>query len=89
MPIEESIEALVTRGATFEVLLDRETLSSIADLVLRLGQQEARRAGAILPSHMQRTFNERTEAEREGMRSAVANVVRALALVGIIDAHEV
>jgi hypothetical protein len=79
------LEVLAEEGAGMTVDLGDEVLDGVADLVLRLHQGEARRAGAILPRQMLRPYTERREVERIGMRSACKHVVMALVLMGIID----
>ncbi|HBZ69304.1 MAG TPA: hypothetical protein DEP35_06010 [Deltaproteobacteria bacterium] len=85
MATHAELEHLVTLGRDLEVALSDRTLAEVADLVLRLHQDHARRAGAILPSAMQRAYYERGEMERDGMRSAVKHVLMALVLLDIIE----
>jgi hypothetical protein len=79
------LEVLAEEGKDMTVDLGEEVLDGVADLVLRLHQEDARSHGAILPRHMMRPYLERRESERAGMRSAVKHVVMALVLMGIID----
>ncbi len=79
------LEALAAKGRDIRAALDERALSEIAELVLLLHQRTAREAGAILPAHMLRTYKERDEGERAGMRAAVEHVVVALVLLGIVD----
>jgi len=71
-------------SADFVCALGDEELDRIADLTLRLHQRSARRAGALLPDHMMRTYAERSETERDGLRSAVKHVVCSLVLLDIV-----
>jgi hypothetical protein len=79
------LEHLAAKAREVRVALDEHALSEIAKLVLILHQDAARSAGAILPAHMLRTYMERDESERAGMRAAVEHVVVALVLLGVID----
>jgi len=79
------LDELAAQGKECQVALSDAMLNRIADLTLRLHQQAAREAGAILPPHMMRTFSERPDSERAGMRSAVQHVIIALVLLDIID----
>lgn len=79
------LDALVAKGREVRAALDEHALGEVADLVLRLHQQAAREAGAILPAHMMRSYRERDEGERAGMRSAVEHVIVALVLLGVIE----
>jgi hypothetical protein len=79
------LEALAARGADIRSSLDPNALGEVAALVLLLHQRQAREAGAILPPHMMRTYQERSDSEREGMRAACEHVIVALVLLGVID----
>lgn len=68
-----------------ECVLGDAELDRIADLTLRLHQARARRSGALLTQLQCRPYAERSETERDGMRSAVRHVVMALALLDIIQ----
>lgn len=65
--------------------LPPHVLDEVADLTLRIHQASARAAGALLPPAMTRTYSERREDERHGMRSAVEHVVEALVLLDLIE----
>ena len=80
-----TLAALVALASGMRVGLGDAELDRIADLALRIMQAQARAAGAILPGHMQRTYAERSDSERQGMRSAVANVVCSLVLLEFIE----
>ena len=82
------LDSLVAKAGEVTVQLDRRALSEAADLVLRLMQAQTREVGGLLPPAMARSFMERSENEREGMRSAVLQVVVALALLGYIEPSE-
>jgi len=82
------LDELVVQGREVKCALGKGALSEVADLVLRLHADEARAKGALLPPHMMRTFMQRDESEREGMRAAVKHVLVALVLLGIIESPE-
>jgi hypothetical protein len=63
-------------------------LDKVGDLSLRLMQDQARQAGALLAPAMTRSYMQRSDNEREGMRAACKHVVVALVLLGIIDAPD-
>ena len=65
--------------------LDDDVLDAVADLVLRLHQGEARRAGALLTRAMMRNYLERRGSERAGMRFACRHVLTALVLLGVVE----
>jgi len=79
------LEWLVREGRDVECSLSEQELATVADLVLRLHQDHARRAGAVLPARLSRGFAERDETERDGMQAAVSYVIRALVLLGYIE----
>lgn len=79
------LEALAAKGDDVRAALDEAALSEVAALVLMLHQRAARTAGAILPSAMMRTYAQRPESERAGMRAAVEHVIVALVLLGVVD----
>jgi hypothetical protein len=81
LPVSRLVKNLVNGAAR---LSDAE-LDRIGDLALRIMQDQARAAGAILPGHMQRSYFERSEGERQGARSALSNVLSALILLDFID----
>ena len=72
-------------GADLSVAFPDPTLDEVADLVLRRHQVGARNAGALLSSAQQRTYLERGETERLGMRSAVVHVLHALLLLDLVE----
>jgi hypothetical protein len=82
------LDDLTIEGRDVQCALSDAMLSRVADLVLRLHQDKARQSGAVLPPHMLRSYAERPETEREGMRSACRYMVVALVLLGIIDAPD-
>ena len=83
--MRHNLQELAAQAKDVRANLAPEALAEIAALVLILHQQAARGAGAILPAHMLRTYAQRDEGEREGMRAAVEHVVVALVLLGVID----
>lgn len=86
MNADAHLQRLAELGAGTTCELGRATLDQVADLVIRLHQVTAQRAGAILGIDMMRTYEQRTDIEREGMRAAVRHVLTALVLLDIIDA---
>jgi hypothetical protein len=85
---EGKLEALAAQGDELRNALDTRALAEVADLTLRLHQHKARSKGAILPAHMMRSYAERDETERAGMRAACEHVIVALILLGVIDPPE-
>lgn len=79
------LDHLVAKAGDIRAALDEHALSQVAELVLLLHQRAARDAGAILPAHMLRTYMQRDETERAGMRAAVEHVIVALVLLKVID----
>jgi hypothetical protein len=82
---DAELEALMVRARGLRNNLSDAELDRIGDLALRIMQDQARAAGAILPGHMQRSYFERSEGERQGARSALSNVLSALILLDFID----
>jgi hypothetical protein len=82
------LDELTVQGRDVQCALSDAMLSRVADLVLRLHQDETQRQGAILPPAMMRSYTQRSESEREGMRAACKHVVVALVLLGVIDAPD-
>lgn len=82
------LDELTMQGREVKCALGKEALSEVADLVLRLHQDECLQQGVILPHAMMRTYRERGETERDGMRAACKHVLVALVLLGIIDAPD-
>ena len=82
---ERRLESLAVLGRTLDVHLPEHVLAEVADLTLRLHQESARNAGAILPSAMTRSYTERGESEQAGMRSAVVHVLAALVLLDLVE----
>lgn len=80
-----SLDALVVRAFELETTLGDDEAARVADLALRIAQQKTRRAGGLLAPGQQRTYIERSEVERAGLRSLVHDVVTSLVLLGIID----
>jgi len=83
--LDAELESLVCLARDLRVDLSPSTLAEIADLTLRLHQDHARQAGAILSGGMARSYRERSEQEREGLASAVQHVLMALVLLDIIE----
>lgn len=79
----ESNERLAAQEGLPE--LPDELLADLADLVLRLHARSARKAGAILSPAMLRTYAQRSETERLGMRAAVQHVFHALILRKVVS----
>jgi hypothetical protein len=79
------LSTLAASAKGMRTALGDHELDHIADLALRIMQGQTRAAGGVMPGHMQRTYGERSDSERQGMRSAVANVICALVLLEIID----
>jgi len=82
------LDELTVQGREVKCALGKAALSEVADLVLRLHQDETMQQGVILPHAMMRPYRERPETERDGMRSACKHVLVALVLLGIIDSPE-
>jgi hypothetical protein len=82
------LDTLAAQGDTVRIALTEQKLGEVADLMLRLHQQTAREKGAILPDHMMRSYLQRSDSERAGMRSAVGHALVALVLLGYIEAPE-
>lgn len=82
------LDELMVQGREVKCALGKAALAEVADLVLRLHQDEARQNGAILPPVMMRPYRGRTETEQEGMRASCKHVLVALVLLGIIDAPD-
>lgn len=82
---ETSLDQLVAQAVTVKTTLSDEEAARIADLALRIAQQRTRGAGGLLTAGQQRTYTERSETERAGLRSLVHDVVTSLVLLGIID----
>lgn len=81
----QDLEQLAASGAVMTHQLGAATLDQVADLTLRLHRNAARAGGAILPARLSRSYDQLTETERLGMRSAVVHVLTSLVLLGIID----
>jgi hypothetical protein len=79
------LERLAAQGEDVRAALDEHALADVAALAHLLIRDHSRRAGAILPAHAMRTYAERSESEREGMRAAVEHVIVALVLLKYID----
>lgn len=79
------LDMLAARAREVNVQLGEPALDELADLVLRLHQNAARRASAILTPLMTRSYGEMTRTEREGMRCAVRFVIQALVLLQHIE----
>jgi hypothetical protein len=82
------LDELTVQGREMKCALGKPALTELADLVLRLHQDATTQQGVILPHAMMRSYRERSEDEREGMRSACKHVLVALVLLGIIDAPD-
>lgn len=82
---ETSLDQLVARALELETTLGDDVAATVADLSLRIAQAKTRRAGGLLAPGQQRTYTERTEVERAGLRSLVHDIVTSLVLLGIID----
>lgn len=80
-----NLDALAHEALTFEVTLGRAQLDEAADLTRRILQAKVRASGGLLPPALQRTYAECSETERDGMRSAVCQVLVSLCLLGIVD----
>ena len=82
---DAELDALVVQARGVVSGLGDGELDRLGDLARRLMADQARTAGAVLPAHLQRTYSALSDGERQGSRSAVANVVTALVLLGFID----
>lgn len=82
---DAELDRLVALGRDLQVTISDHELAQVADLVLRLHQDQTRRAGAILPAPMLRTYREREASEREGMRAACKHVLLSLVLLDVIE----
>jgi hypothetical protein len=86
MPEHLNLDSLASLDLSVD--LPPETLHAVADLVLRLHQRSAREHGAILNAHMLRTYQDRSETERLGFRSAVRHVLHALLLLDVVQLRQ-
>jgi len=82
---DAELDALVVRARGLRTNLGDGELDRIGDLALRIMQDQVRAAGGVMPAHMQRSYTQRTDAERQGSRSALGNILSALILLGFID----
>ncbi|HZZ54773.1 MAG TPA: hypothetical protein VFE26_10875 [Trebonia sp.] len=82
---DAELDVLMTQARGMRTTLDEATLDRLGDLARRIMADQVRRAGGVLPAHLQRTYRAMSDAERQGSRSAVHNVVCALILLGFID----
>jgi hypothetical protein len=80
-----SLQHLTEQARTLDCALGNPELDRLADLTLRIMQDATRRAGGLLTEMQSRTYAERSDAEREGMRSTMKHVVFALVLLEVID----
>lgn len=80
-----SLQHLAEESLTVECALSDDELGLVADLMLRIMQRHARARGALLTQMQGRSYAERSDVEREGLRSAVKHALVALVLLGIID----
>jgi hypothetical protein len=81
----ENLESLTVLGRDVTIALSDARLDQVADLILRLHQQRVRRVGGILTPLQARDYAEHTVSEREGMRAAIVEVLRALVLLDLIE----
>jgi hypothetical protein len=81
----KSVQQLVEQARTLECGLGRSELDRIADLMLRIMQDSTLRAGCLLTETQSLTYAERSDAEREAMRSAVRHILFSLILLDIVD----
>ncbi len=80
-----NLDELAGLGAHLTIAVGDPLLEDVADLTLRLHQEGARRAGAVLTADMLRPYTARSEVERAGLRAAVVHVLKALVLLDIIE----
>ena len=80
-----NLDHLTVAGRDLDVSLSDARLDQIADLILRLHQQRVRRVGGILTPLQARDYAEHAASERQGMRSAIIEVIRALVLLDLIE----
>jgi hypothetical protein len=80
-----NLDELAPLGVHLTIGVGDSSLGEVADLTLRLHLMQAQRAGAVLTADMLRSYAERSEVERDGMRSAVLHVLKALVLLDIIE----
>jgi hypothetical protein len=85
MATHGELERLAALGRDLDVKLRDRSLDDVADLALRLLQQGTRSRSGLLTPSMVRSYAERTDVEREGMRSAIVHVLRALVLLDLIE----
>lgn len=79
---------LARRGAGMALPWPDESLHEVAALALAIGQERTRAAGVLLSSAQARSYGERSEVERAGVRAAVRDAVVALVLAGYIELPE-
>jgi hypothetical protein len=85
MTIAYNLEELTTLGRDVDINLSDALLDQIGDLILRLHQARMRRVGGILTPLQARDYADHTASERQGMRAAILEVIRALVLLELID----
>jgi len=82
---DQELERLTVFGRDVEVSLSDARLDQVADLILRLHQSRVKRVGGILTPLQARDYAEHTASERQGMRAAVVEVIRALVVLDLIE----
>lgn len=80
-----NLDHLTVAGRDLDVALSDARLDQVADLILRLHQQRVRRVGGVLTLLQARDYAEHTPSERQGMRAAIVEVIRALVLLDLIE----
>lgn len=82
------LDELTVQGRDVKVAIGRAAMTEVADLTLRLHLDRAKREGAVLTPAMLRTYRQRSEDERDGLRASCEHMLVALVLLGIIDAPD-
>jgi hypothetical protein len=80
-----NLEQLTVLGRDLDIALSDARLDQVADLILRLHQRRVKRVGGILTLLQARDYAEHTASERQGMRAAIVEVIRALVLLDLIE----
>lgn len=80
-----NLDELQELGRHVDVSLSDAILDDVSDLILRIHQARVRRVGGLLTPLMARSYAQHTAAERQGMRSAVIEVIKALVLLDLIE----
>lgn len=85
MTTDGNLEQLTALGRDIDIALSDARLDQIAALILRLHQSRVQRVGGVLTPLQARDYIEHTPSERQGMRAAIVEVIRALVLLDLIE----